>query len=124
MMVQKDFLDMSELSLEGFQTEQYLGSFKELVLGAIDESLSSLGETAKQRIYFHLKEQHNISMEEIPSKIWDFAEALEESYGQVAQLIEIRIMTTLYQKAKPFLYFPHGKDLSFPSYVETLRYFL
>ena len=115
---------MSELTLQGTQIEPNTGSFNKTVLTAVEDSLSALGELTKQEIFNHLKEQHNISMKEIPSRIWDFAEALEESYGQGAKLIEIQIMKTLYQKAKPFLYFPHGEDLSFPSYVETLRYFI
>ena len=123
-MAQEKLFEMSELTLQGTQIEPNTGSFNKTVLTAVEDSLSALGELTKQEIYNHLKEQHNISMKEIPSKIWDFAEALEESYGQSAKLIEIQIMKTLYQKAKPFLYFPHGEDLSFPSYVETLRYFI
>ena len=124
MMVQESLYPMSELRLEDNRSEPCKGSFNEFVLAAVDESLSSIGETAKQEICFHLKEHHGISMEEIPSRIRDFAEALEESYGLGAKFIEIKIVKALYEKTGPFLYFPHRDDLSFAGYVEMLRYFV
>ena len=124
MMVQESLYPMSEIRLEDTRSEPYKASFNEFVLAAVDESLSSIGQTAKQEISFHLKEHHGISMEEIPSRLRDFAEALEESYSLGAKLIEIKIVKALYEKTGPFLYFPHGDDLSFASYVEMLRYFV
>ena len=122
MMVQQSLSTKSELRLEGIRGSPCPGSFKEFLLASIDESFSSIGKSAKQNIYSHLKEQHNISRDEIPSRISDFAKALEESYNLHGKLIEIKIMKVLYEKIAPFLYFPHGSDLSFVSYVETLRF--
>lgn len=124
MMTQEISYPMIELELEGTRREPRTASFKELVLDTVEESLSSFGESTKQKIYLHLKEDYNISIEQIPSRIRDFAEALEESYGIGGKLIEIKIMKSLYKKAGPFLYFPHGENLSFASYVEMLRYFI
>jgi len=56
-------------------------TFDELLLEAIDEALSSLGESAKQSIYFHLQDKFKISREEIPKHIKEFAEGLEKIFG-------------------------------------------
>ncbi|MBY9013910.1 MAG: hypothetical protein KGD70_16185 [Candidatus Lokiarchaeota archaeon] len=122
MMVQQSLTPKNEFRVEGVQNEPSIGSFKELLLASVDESFSSIGKSAKQRIYSHLQEHYDISRDEIPSRISDFAEALEESYNLYGKLIEIKIMKALYEKVGPLLYFPHGVDLSFASYVEMLRY--
>ena len=116
------FTYKNEFRVEGVQNEPCIGSFKEFLLASVDESFSSIGKSAKQNIYSHLKEHHNISKDEIPSRISDFAKALEESYNLHGKLIEIKIMKALYEKAGPLLYFPHEVDISFTSYVEMLRY--
>ena len=122
MMAQQSLSTKSEFRLEGIRGSPCAGSFKEFLLASIDESFSSIGKSAKQNIYSHLKEHHNISKDEIPSRISDFAKALEESYNLHGKLIEIKIMKALYEKAGPLLYFPHEVDISFTSYVEMLRY--
>ena len=124
MMVQSSLHENSQLKLEGTLGRAQRGSFDKLVLAAIDAAFSSISESAKHIIYFHLKECHNISVREIPSRIDDFADALEESFGKDGKLIEIQIMKAFYEKAGRFLYFPHEENLSFSSYLETLRYFV
>ena len=48
-------------------------NFEELLLGAIDEALASLGDSAKQAVYFHLENKFKITKNEIPERIEDFA---------------------------------------------------
>jgi hypothetical protein len=124
MMVQENLHATNELKLEGVQSKPDTRSFEDLVIVSVKECFSSLGYSTKQKITSHLKEHYDISIADVPSRISDFSEALEESCGLYGKLIEIEIMKTLYEKISPFLYFPHGSDLSFVSYVETLRYFV
>ncbi|MGB9135567.1 MAG: hypothetical protein WCC63_08335, partial [Candidatus Bathyarchaeia archaeon] len=62
--------------------------FKKLLLEAVEESLSTLGETPKQAIYYHLKEAFKIGRQEIPDKIDEFVFAIEDIFGQGAKLLE------------------------------------
>jgi hypothetical protein len=67
-------------------------SFEELLLEAIDEGFSWLGESEKQTIYFYLEKKYKISKRDIPFRIEDFAEAIEDIFGLGAKLLEIRII--------------------------------
>lgn len=72
--------------------------FKELLLEAVDEGLSLLGESSKQAIYYHLERSFNIKKEEIPDRIMAFAQAIENIFGEGAHLIEILTMKKLSEK--------------------------
>ena len=72
--------------------------FDALLLEAVDEGLSSVGDSSKQAIYFHLEKTFRIEKEEIPLKIEDFAEAIEKIFGLGANFLEILIMKHLYNK--------------------------
>ena len=124
MMVQESLLARDEVLFQGTWCEPRVEVYEEFVLAAIDDCFSSFGDSAKQAVYLHLKEHHNIDKTEIPAKIRDFAEALEESYGVCAKLIEIEIMKIIHRKAPHFKHSPDRENLTFSTYVETLRYFL
>ncbi|MBK5134205.1 hypothetical protein JJE00_07265, partial [Candidatus Bathyarchaeota archaeon] len=55
MMVQQSLTPKNEFRVEGVQNEPSVGSFKEFLLASVDESFSSIGKSAKQRIYSHLQ---------------------------------------------------------------------
>ena len=96
--------------------------FNKLVLEAVDEALSSLGESAKQAIYSYMMKTCKIKRSEIPSKIEDVTHALEQIFGDGARLIEIQIMKALYQKVgDAFVYSPKKDELTFVKYVEAAR---
>ena len=107
------------------ENTQQGGRFRKLLLDAVDESLSTLGETPKQAIYFHLQESFNIMKQDIPDKIDEFAFAIEKIFGEGAKLLEIQIMRSLHEKARDTLkQYPKKEGLSFTRYVqahETLR---
>jgi len=73
-------------------------SFNKILLAAIDEALSSLGESVKTSIYFHLEETFNIKRWEIPLRINDFSNALEKILGIGARHLEILFMKNLHAK--------------------------
>jgi hypothetical protein len=94
------------------------------ILEAVDESLASFGESTKQVVYFQLQNNYHIKKQEIPSRIEEFATAIEEIFGIGARLIEMKIMKTLCARAEGFLYIPKDQDLLFKDYVQTVRCFL
>ena len=94
------------------------------LLSAVDESLSSFGESFKQVIYFHLANTYHIKKHEIPNKINEFADAIEEIFGIGAKLIEMKIIKALYEKVDGFTYIAEKEDLIFTEYIENLRRFL
>ena len=96
--------------------------FRKLLLEAVDEALSSLGDSVKQAIYFHLEKTFEINKQEIPHKIEEFTNAIEEIFGLGAKLLEIRIMTSFYEKdGHTFKYFPEKDELLFAEYMKAAR---
>lgn len=98
--------------------------FKELLLEAVDETLSSLGEKPKQMVYCYLEDHFQIEREGIPDRIEEFAEAVEKVFGCGAKLIEIKIMESLYGKmeGESFDYSPEDDDLQFATYIQAMKY--
>jgi hypothetical protein len=94
------------------------------LLSAVDESLSSFGDSFKQVIYFQLANTYHIKKQEIPNKIAEFADAIEEIFGIGAKLIEMKIIKALYKKVRGFTYIAEKEDLIFTEYIENLRHFL
>jgi hypothetical protein len=123
MMVQENVYAQTETLFQLEWSEPRTKIFEEFVLSAIEECLSSLGESTKQAMFLHLTEHHNLNPPEIPSRIRDFTQALEESYGQAAKLIEIELLKILHRKMPQFKYFLNNDNLSLAKYVESLRYF-
>lgn len=94
--------------------------FEKLILDAIDGSLSSLGQSAKQAIYYHLEKSFKIKKAEIPLKIEKFTIAIEEIFGDGAKLLEIQMMKRLHEKAGNTLRYSPTKDkLIFADYMRT-----
>jgi hypothetical protein len=75
--------------------------FEQLLLQAIDESLSSLGESSRQAIYYHLEKRFAIKKEQIPNKIEPFEDALKRIFGIGADFIKTLIMKRLSEKVEP-----------------------
>jgi len=96
-------------------------AFKKLLLEAVDEALSSLGDSSKQAIYFYLEETFKINRQNIPNKIEEFTNAIEKIFGQGAKILELQIIKHLYEKVgRDFEYFPEKDDLLFTEYVEAV----
>ncbi len=98
----------------------YRRDFEKLLLEAVDEQLTSLGESSKQALYFHLEKGFNIKKQEIPKKTEAFADAMEKIFGQGADYLEILIMKRLHSKmgvsvrlSKP--------NLTFIEYIEAAK---
>jgi hypothetical protein len=97
-------------------------TFEDLFLEAIDEGLSFLGEQTKQSIYSHLKNKYALSKQEIPYRIEDFTEALEDTFQAGAKLLEIKIMKILFVKmGHGYVPIDRPECLEFTNYVYALR---
>jgi len=67
-------------------------------MSAVEESLSSLGDSPKQAIFYHLESYFKIKKENIPTNLTGFAQALEKLFGPGASYLEQLIMKRLYEK--------------------------
>jgi hypothetical protein len=72
--------------------------FSKILLAAVDESLSSLGDSPKQAILFHLEASFNIKREHIPENMTEFTKALERIFGPGASYLEKLIVKRLHEK--------------------------
>ncbi len=73
-------------------------NFSDILLESIDQAFSLLGEKAKTSIYIHLEIKFAIPRKDIPKKVGDFSDALEQIFGLAAPQLEILIMKYLNQK--------------------------
>jgi hypothetical protein len=72
--------------------------FDKLLVNVIDEALSSLGESVKQSIYFHIENKFHVARNDIPENLEEFQGGLEKIFGTGARFIEILIMKNLHKK--------------------------
>ena len=99
-------------------------SFEAAMIEAVDEGFAPFGHSSKQAIYFHLENTFKIKKQEIPYKIEEFADAIEQIFGAGAKLIEIRIIEALHERIQDFVHLPKKEDLIFTEYVDNLHAFL
>ncbi len=99
--------------------------FNFMLLEAIDEALSTLGESIKKSVYFHLEETYRINRSEIPDKIAEFSDALEKMFGLGSRYLEILVMKKFYPKIQITCDWPKSEyvtsNLSFREYIELMR---
>jgi hypothetical protein len=76
--------------------------FGSILTEAIDEALSVCGEEAKSAFYRYLEKALNIPKPEIPTRIDEFSQALEDLFGVRAYILEILVMKNLHSKLEIF----------------------
>ena len=111
------------LQLREKKKKSYKGSFEAIIIEAVDEIFSSFGHYCKQAIYFQLENTFKIKKQEIPFKIEDFVDAMEQIFGIGAKIIETKIIEIIHKRTKDFTYFPKNEDLVFTDYMTSLRRF-
>lgn len=97
-------------------------SFEKVLLEAIDEEFSLLGESAKKAIFFYLEKDYRINKQDIPYRVEAFTEAIEKIFGVGAKILEIGIMKNLFNKmGYQIPYFHTQEYLEFTKYIESAR---
>jgi hypothetical protein len=99
-------------------------AFKNALIETIDESLSSFCNLDKEDVYLRLENTYKIKKQEIPCKIENFVDAIEQMFGVGAKLIEIKITAALHKRVPEFVFFPKEGDVDFKEYVTSLRAFM
>ena len=110
-----------QIRKEQKQTEE---EFKAVIIESVDESLASFSNLDKQAVYLHLEKTYNIKKQEIPSKMDNFADAIEQMFGIGAKLVEMRIIEALHKRIPEFVFFPIKREIGFKEYLASLRTFL
>ena len=99
--------------------------FNILLLEAINEALSSLGESPKTAIYYHLETDFDIKKKDIPNRTDDFSRALEKLFGLGARHLEILFMKSFYAKVgggRERVSWEWGlREVTFRDYVRLMR---
>ena len=118
--------ELTDLGVPSFlvQNVPLKTKFEAAVTEAMDDILSAFGNNNKQAIYRYLENRYGMKKEEIPFKIEDFASAIEQIFGSVAKLIEIKIMERLHAKYEDFSYSPQKGDLNFTEFIYNLQHHL
>jgi hypothetical protein len=93
--------------------------FSKILLSAVEESLSSLGDSSKQAIFFHLEASFKIKKEHIPAQLAGFTNALERIFGPGAPYLEKLIVRNLHEKLG--LDFEDGRYSDFVECVNNAR---
>jgi len=105
-------------------------NFDKLLIQAIDESLSSLGEPVKNGIYSKLNQCIGITVNEIPDQIEEFSGLLHRIFGLGASRLEGLFIKKINQKAgieieSQQYEWPLSKwvntDMTFVEYVNVIR---
>lgn len=90
--------------------EPLKAEFDAAVIDVVDVVFSGLGENVKVALYNILQIKYGITKQAIPSRLEDFAVALNDTFGDAAKLLEIKIMELIHSKAEKFLYEPTEQE--------------
>jgi hypothetical protein len=97
-------------------------SFEDIFLEAVDESLSIIGEPAKNTVYNYLKRTFKMNKQEIPYRIDEYITAIEKMFGTGAKIIQIQTLKKLYKKVGcEIKHYPNHKNLTFIEYISTMK---
>ena len=101
-------------------------SFGQILLEAIDEGLSALGEGVQVSLYFHLEDKFKIRKHEIPQRVGEFSDALERIFGLGTRHLEILFMKSLHSKIKLVCNWPTSckwvvPEVTFQEYVRLMK---
>ena len=69
--------------------------FNEALLEAIDYAFSSLGESCRRALYFHLKKTFRLPGRQIPERLDEFDEALKTIFKRGAAFLEKLVLRRL-----------------------------
>jgi hypothetical protein len=94
-------------------------NFRRVLLAAIEEGLSSLGNSPREAIFYHLEASFRIKKEDIPLNLSEFREALERIFGPGTPYLEKIISKRLYEKVG--LNFEEAKNMNLVVCVDDVK---
>jgi hypothetical protein len=94
-------------------------NLRKILLEAVEEGLSSLGDSPKQAIFFHLETSFEISKDNIPANMTEFSKALEKIFGPGAVYLEKLIAKRLHEKLGQE--FQEAENWDFLEYIDNAR---
>ncbi|MFW6117058.1 MAG: hypothetical protein ACOC6G_00550 [Thermoproteota archaeon] len=109
------------MSLDAARGATLESKIDRLLLEAIDEALSSLGQSPKRAIYHHLEEDFHIAKSEIPQKIRLFNWAMEDIFQDGASPLKTLMMRKIHHKVGGELAWTGDTPLTFPKYVTAVK---
>jgi hypothetical protein len=109
--------ETSLLNPRGYSLPQ--NKLKKNLLEAVEEGFSSLGDSPKQAILFHLETSFEIKKDNIPANLTEFAKALEKIFGPGAFYLEKLIVKRLYEKFG--LKFEEVENWDFLEYISNVK---
>lgn len=92
---------------------------RSLILEAVDDGLLILGENTRHALYYQIEKRYGIKREEIPYRIDDFHEALENMFGPPCKILEKIIAKEVYSKLG--LRFKEHKNWTLTDYLEEAK---
>jgi hypothetical protein len=98
--------------------------FDQTIIEALDLTFSKLGVRVKEVFYSTMAIQYKLSKENIPVMLEEFVAALEKIFGSGALILEIDVMKTVSKKIPEFKFEIKSSNLTFISYLKSLKGFL
>lgn len=109
---------------EGVKMADPEKEFDEILLEAVDRTLSALGESVKEALYFHLETKFSIKGEIVCRDPSVFSNGLRKIFGPGAKFIEKTIIEFLHRKTECELN-PSWQKCCFAKNIEKIReYFI
>jgi Zn-dependent oligopeptidase len=99
-------------------------NFENILSEAINQVFSSILKENSEAFYNHLESTFKITRKEIPQKLTEFNDAIEQIFGDTAGLIQIKIMRALHEQAQDHAYLLENNNLVFSDYLVDLQRFL
>ena len=94
-------------------------AFEYLLIKAVDESLSSFGESVKSSVYFHLEVSFGMKRNDIPKNLEDFSQNLNALFRDGSRYIEKLILKRLCKAVG--LNFENEDEFRFVLYVDRIK---
>jgi hypothetical protein len=86
----------------------------EIILQAIDQGLSALGEGPRQAVWFFIEQDSNISRQKVPQNVEEFEQALQNVFG-----LGYKFLDSLFRN---YLSDATGENLNgYPSFAACVR---
>jgi hypothetical protein len=73
-------------------------AYETFIAEAVDDGLSLLGNSGKKAIYYYLEKDYDINKRNVSSKIQDFSNALDRTFGVGSAFLKVLIIRKVYEK--------------------------